>query len=90
MAKPATKKASTVRVGKTKIKGATAADRQAIEAGKAAARAEAKTVTTADTPEAQTTTRAKKAATKAMFDKADRAAAATPEEGTLSRAVRGW
>lgn len=82
---------TTVKVGSTKIKGATAADKQTIAAAKASVRSEPKTVTAADTPEAQPSASAKKAAAKQMFAKADRAGdAATPEEGTMIRAVRGW
>lgn len=89
-AKPKTAKTSTVTVGKTKVVGATEADEQVIAAAKASVAAEKKTVTADETPDAQPTLETKKAAARHQFAKADRAGSATPEEGTLSRAFRGW
>lgn len=68
---------------KTRIKGATAADRKVIDAAKASVRAD-------ETPEAKTTTTPKRAAAKEQFAKADAAGAPTLDEIRVGLAARGY
>jgi hypothetical protein len=80
MAKASKSKSSTVKVGNTTVKGANAADRQAIDAAKAANRAEAEgkvqvTKPGDETPEAKATPAEKKKAAAKMFSDADAAVA---------------
>lgn len=71
-------KRSTVKAGRTPIKGATAADKQNIAAGKRAAQADAEALTArentrnaAATPEEAPTARERREAAQKLFDKAD-------------------
>lgn len=99
MAKAKTKrtaKTSDVKVGNTTIKGATEGDKQAIAAGKAAARtdadaARANTRSTTATPEAQPTPKQQRAAAQKLFDKADEdGKAAIIAETRAGIAARGY
>lgn len=71
----------TTKIGNTKVKGATAADKQAIKAAKAEVRAEDKGATQVQkrgdqAPEAKATPAAKTKAADKLFDDADQAARA--------------
>lgn len=83
-------KSKTVKVGSTKIKGATAADKKVIDAAKASVNAERSTTAADETPEAQRSTTAKKAAAEKQFAKADKAGAPTADEIRVGLAARGY
>lgn len=88
-------KTSTVKVGNTTVKGATAADREQIAAAKASVKADAErapaarenTKTGVAAPEAQDSPRARRDAAQKLFDKADEEGRATIIAETAARSA---